>query len=97
MANNLEESLNVCWSAEKQHPHHRKQFNPYIRPYLCMLVTCILFRSLLFMEGESRDVYSDQIVTCHVGVLLHSKTHRYPLFMKYSNGTQGHSVIHTSI
>ena len=32
-----------------------------------------------------RDGYRDQIVTCDVGVSLHSKTH--PLFMKYSNGT----------
>ena len=36
-------------------------------------------------EGEGRDGYRDQIVTCDVGVLLNSKTH--PLFMKYSNGT----------
>ena len=35
--------------------------------------------------GEGRDRYRDQIVTCDVGVSLHSKTH--PLFMKYSNGT----------
>ena len=33
-------------------------------------------------EGEGRDRYRDQIVTC---VSLNSKTH--PLFMKYSNGT----------
>ena len=36
-------------------------------------------------EGEGRDGYRDQIVTCDVGVSLNSKTH--PLFMKYSNGT----------
>ena len=36
-------------------------------------------------EGEGRDRYRDQIVTCDVGVSLNSKTH--PLFMKYSNGT----------
>ena len=36
-------------------------------------------------EGEGRDGYRDQIVTCDVGVSLHSKTHS--LFMKYSNGT----------
>ena len=36
-------------------------------------------------EGEDRDGYRDQIVTCDVGVSLNSKTH--PLFMKYSNGT----------
>ena len=36
-------------------------------------------------EGEGRDGYRDQIVTCDVGVSLHSKTH--PLFMKYSKGT----------
>ena len=36
-------------------------------------------------EGEGRDGYRDQIVTCDVGVSLHSKTH--PLFMKYSNST----------
>ena len=57
-----------------------------------MAVTCIYrclqFRSLLLpiaYEGEGRDGYRDQIVTCDVGVSLHSKTH--PLFMKYSNGT----------
>ena len=32
------------------------------------------------MEGEDRDGYRDQIVTCDVCVSLHS-----PLFMKYSN------------
>ena len=37
------------------------------------------------MEGAGRDGYRDQIVTCDVGVSLHSKTH--PLFMKYSNDT----------
>ena len=36
-------------------------------------------------EGEGRDGYRDQIVTCDVGVSLNSKTR--PLFMKYSNGT----------
>ena len=36
-------------------------------------------------EGEGRDGYRDQIVTCDVGVSLHSKIH--PLFMKYSNST----------
>ena len=36
-------------------------------------------------EGEGRDGYRDQIVTCDVGVSLNSKT--YPLFLKYSNGT----------
>ena len=36
-------------------------------------------------EGEGRDGYRDQIVTCDVGVSLHSKIR--PLFMKYSNGT----------
>ena len=36
-------------------------------------------------EREGRDGYRDQIVTCDVGVSLHSKIH--PLFMKYSNGT----------
>ena len=36
-------------------------------------------------EGEGRDGYRDQIVTCDVGLSLNSKTH--PLFMKYSNGT----------
>ena len=36
-------------------------------------------------EGEGRDGYRDQIVTCDVGVSLHSKTHS--LFMKYSKGT----------
>jgi hypothetical protein len=33
----------------------------------------------------NRDGYRDQIVTCDVGVSLHSKTH--PLFMKYSTLT----------
>ena len=36
-------------------------------------------------EGEGRDGYRDQIVTCDVGLSLHSKTH--PLFMKYSKGS----------
>ena len=36
-------------------------------------------------EGEGRDGYRDQIVTCDVGVSLNSKTH--PLLIKYSNGT----------
>ena len=61
---------------------------------LWMAVTCVYrclqFRSLVAItyiayEGEGRDGYRDQIVTCDVGVSLHSKTH--PLFMKYSNGT----------
>ena len=39
----------------------------------------------------NRDGYRDQIVTCDVGVSLHSKTH--PLFMKYSNGTSTHVVL----
>ena len=39
----------------------------------------------ILYEGEGRDGYRDQIVTCDVGVSLHSKTR--PLFMKYSNGT----------
>ena len=43
-------------------------------------------------EGEGRDGYRDQIVTCDVGVSLNSKTH--PLFMKYSNA---HSVMHITI
>ena len=46
-------------------------------------------------EGEGRDGYRDQIVTCDVGVSLNSKTH--PLFMKYSNGTSTHSVMHITI
>ena len=61
-----------------------------------MAVTCIYrclqFRSLAncyylykVYEGEGSDGYRDQIVTCDVGVSLHSKTH--PLFMKYSNDT----------
>ena len=49
-----------------------------------ILYRCLQFRSLAY-EGEGRDGYRDQIVTCDVGVSLHSKTH--PLFMKYSNGT----------
>ena len=35
--------------------------------------------------GIVEKAYRDQIVTCDVGVSLHSKIH--PLFMKYSNGT----------
>ena len=35
------------------------------------------------MERVGRDGYRDQIVTCNVGVYLHSKTP--PLFMKYSS------------
>ena len=45
-------------------------------------------------EGEGRDRYRDQIVTCDVGVSLHSKIH--PLFMKYSNGTSTVSCIPVS-
>ena len=41
---------------------------------------------MLIYEGEGRDGYRDQIVTCDVGVSLNSKTH--PLFMKYSSGTR---------
>ena len=63
---------------------------------LMMAVTCIYrcfqFRSLancyylyIAYEGEGRDGYRDQIVTCDAGVSLHSKTH--PLFMKYGKGT----------
>ena len=49
-----------------------------------MAVTCVYrclqFRSLVAItyiayEGEGRDGYRDQIVTCDVGVSLHSKTH----------------------
>ena len=40
-------------------------------------------------EGEGRDGYRDQIVTCDVSVSLYSKTH--PLFMKYSNSTSTQS------
>ena len=48
-------------------------------------------------EGEGRDGYRDQIVTCDVGVSLHSKIH--PLFMKYSNGrsTQCHAYHYPSL
>ena len=46
-------------------------------------------------EGEGRDGYRDQIVTCDVGVSLNSKTH--PLFMKYSNGTSTHAVLCISL
>ena len=46
-------------------------------------------------EGEGRDGYRDQIVTCDVGVSLNSKTH--PLFMKYSNGTSTHAVLYISL
>ena len=45
-------------------------------------------------EGEGKDGYRDQIVTCDVGGSLDSKTH--PLFMKYSKA-QAHSVMHTTI
>ena len=34
---------------------------------------------LIAYEGEGRDGYRDQIVTCDVGVSLNSKTH--PLFI----------------
>ena len=40
---------------------------------------------MIAYEGEGRDGYRDQIVTCDVGVSLNSMTH--PLFKKYSNGT----------
>ena len=50
-----------------------------------MYIGVFSFRSLVAItyityEGEGRDGYRDQIVTCDVGVSLHSKTH--PLFMK---------------
>ena len=41
---------------------------------------------IIAYDGEGRDGYRDQIVTCDVGVSLNSKT-VHPLFMKYSNGT----------
>ena len=37
------------------------------------------------MDGEDRDRYRDQIVTCDLGVFLHANTHS--LFMNYRNGT----------
>ena len=43
------------------------------------------------MEGEGRDKYRDQIITCDVGVFLHSKTP--PLFMKNSNSMQKHTLL----
>ena len=55
---------------------------------------CLQFRSLansIAYEGEGRDGYRDQIVTCDVGVSLNSKTH--PLFMKYSKWHK-HTVLH---
>ena len=42
-------------------------------------------------EGEGRDGYRDQIVTCDVGVSLNSKTH--PLFMKYIQQWHKHTVL----
>ena len=45
--------------------------------FTCIHVTAI--------HKMNRDEYRDQIVTCDVGVSLHSNTH--PLFMKYNNGT----------
>ena len=42
-------------------------------------------------EGEGRDGYRDQIVTCDVGVSLHSKTH--PLFMKPVQQGHKHTVL----
>ena len=47
----------------------------------CVYYRCLQFRSLVAItyiayEGEGRDGYRDQIVTCDVGVSLHSKTHR---------------------
>ena len=47
------------------------------------------------MVTEGRDGYRDQIVTCDVGVSLHSKTH--PLFMKCGVMAQVHSVRYTCI
>ena len=40
------------------------------------------------------DGYRDQIVTCDVGVSLHSKTR--PLFMKYNNGTSAQCYAYKS-
>ena len=51
------------------------------------------------MRGKvGTDIFRDQIVTCDVGVFLHSKTHVHPLFMKYSNSTstQCHAYIPVS-
>ena len=47
--------------------------------------------------GEGRDGYRDPIVTCDVGVSLHSKIH--PLFEKYINGrsTQCHAYQYPSL
>ena len=44
-----------------------------------------LYIHVTAIHKMNRDGYRDQIVTCDVGVSLHSKTHS--LFMKYSNGT----------
>ena len=43
-----------------------------------------MITSIAYRKG-GRDRYRDQIVTCDIGVSLHSKTH--PLFMKYNNST----------
>ena len=57
----------------------------------------VIFIIYIAYEGEGRGGYRDQIVTCDVGVSLHSKIH--PLFMKYSNGrsTQCHAHQYPSL
>ena len=53
----------------------------FLCAHLCVVVVLCLRGVYLYCD----DRYRDQIVTCDVGVSLHSKTH--PLFMTYSNGT----------
>ena len=43
------------------------------------------------MRGRVGDGYRDQIVTCDVGVSLHSKTH--PLFMNVKEQDEGFACI----
>ena len=52
----------------------------FLCAHVCVVVVLCLRGVYLCDDG-----YRDQIVTCDVGVSLHSKTH--PLFMTYSNGT----------
>ena len=53
-------------------------------PIYTVLPYCVIIH-VTAIHKMNRDGYRDQIVTCDVGVSLHSKTH--PLFMKYSNST----------
>ena len=50
-----------------------------------LYVLFLIQRIFHLLVKINRDGYRDQIVTCDMGVSLHSKT--YPLFMKYNNNT----------